>query len=183
VEADGIAGRSRGGFDGGAFFVAMDERRQREGLSWTGLAAAVWEQSWVLNGQRGDHPISPDTLKNMGLRSGGSCQHALFVLRWLDCPPETFIFEPRPGTTGVPLPETDEAHRLRWNLKALYATLDAGRRDRGATWQEAAQRLHCTPSQLTGLRTAKFGTGMGLAMRITQALRRPAADFVYIANW
>jgi hypothetical protein len=37
---------------------------------------------------------------------------------------------------------------------------------------------------LTGLRTAKFATGMGLAMRITQGLGRPpAADFVYVANW
>jgi hypothetical protein len=182
VDANGIAGRARSGFDAGAFFAAMDERRQQEGLSWTGLAAAVWEQSWVLNGQRGDHPISPETLKNLGKR-GGSYQHALFVLRWLDCPPETFIAEPQPGTAGVPLPETDEAHRIRWNLKALYATLDAARRQRGATWQQAAHVLRCTPSQLTGLRTAKFATGMGLAMRITQGLRRPAADFVYVANW
>jgi hypothetical protein len=182
VDVDGITARARGGFDAGAFFAAMDERRQLEGLSWSGLAAVIWEQSWILNGQRDDHPISPDTLKNLGKR-GGSCQHALFVLRWLDCPPETFIAEPRPGTAGVPLPETDEAHRLRWNLKKLYATLDAARGARGATWRQTADVLRCTPSQLTGLRTAKFATGMGLAMRITQGLHRPAADFVYIARW
>jgi hypothetical protein len=182
VDANEISGRVRSTFDAGAFFAAMDERRQLEGLSWPRLAAVIWEQSWILNGQREDHPISPDTLKNLGQR-GGSCQHALFVLRWLDCPPETFIAEPRPGTADVPLPETDEAHRLRWNLKKLYATLDAARGARGATWQQTADRLRCTPSQLTGLRTAKFATGMRLAMRITQGLRRPAADFVYVATW
>jgi len=182
VDANGIAGRARSRFDAEAFFAAMDERRQQEGLSWPGLAKAIWEQSWILNGQRDDHPISPETLKKMG-KGGGSCQHALFVLRWLDCPPETFIAEPRPGTAGVPLPEADEAHRLRWNLKTMYEALDAERRERGATWQEAAYVLRCGPSQLTGLRTAKFATGMKLAMRITQGLRRPAADFVYVSRW
>jgi len=182
VDADGIAGRTRSGFDAGAFFAAMDERRQREGLSWPGLAAAIWEQSWILNGQRDDHPIAPETLKTIG-KGGGSCQHALFVLRWLGCPPETFIAEPRPGTAGVPLPETDEAHRIRWDLKATYEALNAERIERGATWQQTAHALRCTPSQLTGLRTAKFATGMRLAMRITQGLRRPAADFVYVAKW
>lgn len=46
-----------------------------------------------------------------------------------------------------------------------------------------AEHLHCTPSQLTGLRAAKFATGMSLAMRTTQALHRPTADFVYAADW
>jgi hypothetical protein len=182
VDANEISGRVRSTFDAGAFFAAMDERRQLEGLSWPRLAAVIWDQSWILNGERDDHPISPETLKNLG-KKGGSCQHALFVLRWLGCPPETFIAEPQPGTAGVPLPVTDEAHRLRWSLKKLYTVLDAARVRQEATWEETARVLRCTPSQLTGLRTAKFATGMGIAMRITQALRRPAADFVYVAKW
>ena len=40
-----------------------------------------------------------------------------------------------------------------------------------------------SPGQLTGLRTAKYATTMDLAMRITQWLGRPAADFVYPAAW
>ena len=52
------------------------------------------------------------------------------------------------------------------------------------TWAEQlAHELRCTPSQLTGLRTAKFATSMTLAMRITQWLDRPAADFIYSARW
>jgi hypothetical protein len=34
-----------------------------------------------------------------------------------------------------------------------------------------------------GLRTAKFATGMDLAMRIVQWIDRPAADFIYRATW
>lgn len=168
-------------FDHEAFFAAVDARRREQQLSWPALAAAIWEQSSVLNGQRGDHPISPATIRKMA--GGTSCQHALFVLRWLDVPPEAFIAVPQPGTVGIPLPATDNAHRLRWNLRKLHGWLNAARTARGATWQQVADRLHCTPSQLTGLRTAKFTTGMTLAMRITQALRRPAADFVYVAKW
>jgi hypothetical protein len=145
------------------------------------LAKAVWEQSRLLNERRRDHPISAASIKKMGEDS--SCQHALFVLRWLGVPPETFIAVPQPGTAGVPLPLADEAHRLRWSLKTLYGALNAARTARGVTWPQAASHLHCTASQLTGLRTAKFTASMQLVMRITQALRRPAADFVYVAEW
>lgn len=139
----------------------------------------------MLNGRRPtDHPISAATVRKLGQPGRGlSCQHALFVLRWLEMPPEAFIAEPAPGTAGVPLPDADRAHRLRWNLRKLYKTLDAARSSRGATWQQTAAHVRCTPSQLTGLRTARFATGMTVAMRITQALRRPAADFVRAADW
>jgi hypothetical protein len=61
--------------------------------------------------------------------------------------------------------------------------LDTARFARKATWQQAADRLHCSPNRLTGLRIAKFATSMGLAMRIIQALHRPAADFIDVAAW
>jgi hypothetical protein len=171
---------SPGVFDHEAFFAAVDARRRDRQLSWPALAAAIWEQSKVLNEQRGDHPISPATIRKMA--DGMSCQHALFLLRWLDVPPEAFIAVAQPGTV-VPLPPADDSQRLRWNLRMLYDTLNAARAARGATWQHAADRLHCTPNQLTGLRTTKFAIGMTLAMAITQVLRRPAADFVYAAQW
>ena len=162
-------------FDAEKFFAAVDARRRAEELSWIALAAKIWDLSRVLNERRNDHPVSPATLKK--LSKGTSCQHALFVLRWLKVPPEDFVVEPVAGTTGVPLPVADESHRPRWDLKKLYAALDDARTARGATWQQAAFRLR------TGLRTAKFATNMELAMRVTQALRRPAADFVYLAQW
>jgi hypothetical protein len=168
-------------FDHQAFFAAVDARRRDQQLSWPALAAAIWAQSRVLNERRDDHPISPATIRKMA--DGTSCQHALFLLRWLNVPPEKFISVPQPGTVGVPLPSADESQRLRWNLRELHSALNAVREAQGATWQQTADRLRCTPSQLTGLRSAKFATGMKLAMRITQALHRPAADFVYAARW
>ena len=170
-------------FDLQKFFDAVDARRQHQQLSWSALATAIWEQSRALNDRRKDHPISPATIKKLAEGRGLSCQHALFVLRWLGVPPETFIAEPQDGTAAIPLPPADEAHRLRWNLRKLHGALDAARSARNATWRQAADRLHCSPSQLTGLRTAKFATSMRLAMRITQALHRPAAHFVYVAEW
>jgi hypothetical protein len=171
------------GFDNQAFFAAVDKQRREQQLSWSALAAVIWEQSRLLNERRDDHPIGPDTIRKMADPHGLSCQHALFLLRWLEVPPETFIAVPHPGTIGIELPPADETQRLRWNLGRLYGALNAARTNRGATWQQAAEHIRCTPSQLTGLRTAKFATGMALAMRITQSLRRPAADFVDAADW
>jgi transcriptional regulator with XRE-family HTH domain len=60
--------------------------------------------------------------------------------------------------------------------------MDEKRRQEDLTWRQLAELLECTPSQLTGLRTARFATGMDLAMRIAQWLGRPAAGFVYPAG-
>jgi plasmid maintenance system antidote protein VapI len=65
----------------------------------------------------------------------------------------------------------------------MYVAMDEKRRAEGLTWSDLAAILRCTSNQLTGLRTAKFATGMDLAMRIVQWLGRPAADFVYTAIW
>jgi hypothetical protein len=73
--------------------------------------------------------------------------------------------------------------RPRWDLKALHAALNESRTARGVTWAQVAQELRCQPGQLTGLKTARFATGMALAMRITQWIGRPAADFIYPARW
>jgi hypothetical protein len=162
----------------------LDERRRRDGLTWPAAARQMWELAADLNAYRGyDHPMATSTITGMSRRGNISCQHALFMLRWLERPPEDFIAQPRPGTAGVPLPACDPGHRLRWDLAKLYAALDDVRRARDASWEQAAGRLYCTPSQLTGLRTAKFATGMRLAIRICQAMGRPAADFVYPADW
>jgi hypothetical protein len=87
-------------FDTGAFFAAVDAQRHDQHLSWPALANAIWDQSLVLNQRRNDHPIRPATIKNMAEGRGLSCQHALFVLRWLGVPPETFIASPEPALPG-----------------------------------------------------------------------------------
>ncbi|HEX4035175.1 MAG TPA: hypothetical protein VHX66_12095 [Solirubrobacteraceae bacterium] len=170
-----------------ALYAALDTKRRAEGLSWTGAAAAIWNVAATLNAARdarglANHPISPSTLQSLGKRSDTSCQHALFFLRWLDRSPESFLVGATLGA-GAPLPACGSNRRPRWDLKALHAGLNEARTGSGVTWAQTALELRCQPGQLTGLKNARFATGMNLAMRITQWIGRPAADFVYVARW
>jgi hypothetical protein len=174
-------------FDGRALYAALDARREAEGLSWPGAATAIWDMAASLNAARkarglANHPISPSTLRNLGKQGDTSCQHALFFLRWLERTPESFLEGAGPDA-GAPLPACGPERRPRWDLKALHAGLNEARASRGMTWAQTARELRCQPGQLTGLKTARFATGMGLAMRITQWVGRPAADFTYPARW
>jgi hypothetical protein len=162
-------------------YHAMDRQRLEHHLTWSQAARDIWELSSELNARRNDHPISPATLTGMAQRGSTSCQHALFFLRWLQRSPESFLEGGSPLEGG--LPEVGSDRRLRWRLTYLYEAMNVQRRDRGMTWSELATLLRCTTSQLTGLRTAKYATGIKLAMRITQWLDRPAADFIYAAKW
>jgi hypothetical protein len=178
------------GFDGHALYAALDAQRAERGLSWPGAAREIWELSAELNAHRNDHPISPATLT--GLRRSGrtSCQHALFFLHWLERMPEDFMTGPL-TVAGRPLPAVGPDRRLRWHLHGsprrpqggLFEAMDARRGQEGLTWGELADRLQCTASQLSGVRRVRYAIGVGLAMRITQWLQRPAADFVYAARW
>jgi hypothetical protein len=178
--AEGLAIRP---FDNAALYAALDEKRTALGLSWQRVADQMWEQSAALNGRRRDHPISPSTLTNVTRSSRTSCQHALFMLRWLGRAPESFLRGAAEADEQFNLPAADQDHRLRWALKLLYVALDEKRRQEGLTWIALAAALGGSPGQLTGLRTAKYATTMDLALRITQWLGRPAADFVYPAAW
>jgi hypothetical protein len=174
-------------FDGRALYAALDAKRQAQGLSWPGAATAIWEMSPALNAGRearglANHPISPSTLQGLGRRGDTTCQHALFFLRWLERTPESFLAGAHLDA-GAPLPACGTDLRPRWDLKVLHAGLNEARASRGATWAQTAELLRCQPSQLTGLKGARFATGMGLAMRITQWVGRPAADFVRPARW
>lgn len=170
-------------FDTLGMFEALDSQRRERGFSWPAAARAIWEQSSELNERRGDHPISPATLTGMARRGDTTCQHALFVLRWLGRSPESFMPDAGARARERPLPSAGADRRLRWTLKKLHAALDEQRRERGLTWAQLADELGCTTSQLTGIRTARFAISMVLAMRIVRWLERPAADFVYVARW
>lgn len=178
-----MADAAPGEFDAVALFAALDAQRVARGLSWQGVADQLWELSAELNRRRSSHPISASTLTGMRKRRATSCQHALFMLRWLERTPESFLNGESPAPTEAPLPAAGPDRRLRWNLHALYTAMDEQRRADDLTWRQLSAILGCTPSQLTGLRTARFATGMRVAMRIVQWLNRPAADFIYAATW
>jgi hypothetical protein len=169
-------------FDALAMFAAMDARRVERGLSWQGVADELWEQSSVLNARRRDHPISPATLTNIAKRGDTSCQHALFILRWLGLPPESFLRVPV-HSRDVALPSAGPDQRLRWDLGALHEAMDERRREHELTWRALAKEIRCTANQLSGLRTVKYAIGMRLAMRIVQWLEEPAATFIETATW
>ena len=170
-------------FDVAALYAALNDRRVDLGLSWNGVARQLWEQSSELNLRRRDHPISPATLTNMAGNPRTSCQHALFMLRWLGRAPESFLIGARGDDGRFALPAAGPDRRLRWELKILYAAMDEKRRQDELTWPDLAAVLGCSPNQLTGLRTAKFATGIDLAMRIVQWLGRPPAHCIYAATW
>jgi hypothetical protein len=170
-------------FDARALWSALDVKRSGLGISWPAVAAEIWAQSALLNDRRNDHPISPSTISGMAKRGTVSCQHALFMLSWLANSPEDFLQEPAPLAKNKPLPPAGKDRRLRWDLHLLYGELNALRREQGLTWAQLATQLGCTPSQLTGLPNVKFAIGIDLTMRIVQWMHRPAADFVYAAEW
>jgi hypothetical protein len=170
-------------FDAGALYLALDAQRADLGLSWKGAADQIWAMSSELNDRRSDHPISPSTLTGMAKKPRTSCQHALFMLRWLGRAPESFLAGGGNEGRHFMLPEAGPDRRLRWSLKLLYAAMDEERRRQELTWPVLAGILGCSANQLTALRTAKYATGMDVAMRIVQWLDRPAADFVYLAGW
>src|SRR5215475_3172913 len=160
----------RSDFDVAALFDALDAQRRERMLSWQAVAQELWDLSATLNARRNDHPISASTLTGMAKRKDTSCQHALFMLRWLGRAPESFI----PGFTydarRTKLPDASSDQRLRWDLQKLYDSLDKRRRERTLTWPQLAGELFCTPSQLSGIRRARFAIGMRLAMRIVRRL-------------
>jgi hypothetical protein len=175
--------RSRPFFDCGALIDALDEQRADRGLGWTALADELWRQSSELNAQLADHALCPGALvRTARRREAMSCQYALIILRWIGRAPEEFLTGPTAPVGDTRLPDARADSRLRWDLGMLYAALNEQRREHGLTWAELAEELDCTPSRLTNLRTARLAD-MDLTMRITQWLKRPAAEFVHAARW
>jgi hypothetical protein len=170
-------------FDMDAFYTALDDRRRERGLGWYELADELWDQSADLNALReNDHPLCGGAVSRMQSRGATSCQYALFMLRWMQRAPEDFLTGPVVDVGDTRLPDSGPDTRLRWNLAELHAALNEQRTERCLSWAQLAAELDCTPARLTNLRTARLAD-MDLAMRTTQWLGRPAADFIRPADW
>lgn len=100
------------------------------------------------------------------------------MLRWLDRPPEDFLTGTPTQKGDVCLPAAGRDSRLRWNLNELHTALNEARQQEQLTWASLSETLGCTPSRLTGLRTATLAD-MELVMRVTQWLKVPAAKFIH----
>jgi hypothetical protein len=150
-------------------------------LSGYDLAAALWDQSAHLNAERDDHSLCGGAVSWLGARGETSCQYALYLLRWLGQAPEAFLTGPALDVGNVRLPDPGPDSRLRWDLAQLHAALNFERQRKGLTWAELAGQIGCTRSWLTNMRTARMAD-MALTMRVTQRLRRPAAEFSHASN-
>jgi hypothetical protein len=168
-------------FDFAAFFATVDTARRDLDMGWYDLAGELWDQSAQLNAERDDHPLCGGAVSRLGARGETSCQYALYLLRWLGQAPEEFLTGPARDVGDVRLPDPGPDSRLRWDLAQLHAALNQERQRQGLTWAGLAGQIGCTPSRLTNLRTARMAD-MALTMRLTQWLRRPAADFVHPAS-
>ncbi|MGY4644920.1 hypothetical protein [Cellulomonas sp. URHB0016] len=168
-------------FDFAAFIGAVDRARRGQELHWYALADELWDLSVTLNAQRDDHPLCGGAVSRLGARGETSCQYALYLLRWLGEPPEAFLVGPVVDVGDASLPDPGPDSRLRWDLPQLHAAVDEQRRRQGLTWVALAAHVGCTPARLTGLRGARQAD-MALTMRVTQWLRRPAADFIHPAS-
>jgi hypothetical protein len=170
-------------FNAAALWDAMDKRRRSRDLSWPQVMAEINSRSIGVAARLGDrnHPMSLSAVMAMPTRRTVGCQHALGMLQWLGEAPERFM--PWTDADAPPLPDVGPDRRLRWDIPALYAALDAERRRRAMTWRDVAQDLGCAPGQLTGLRKVRYGVGMTLAMRSARWLGRHAASLTFGANW
>lgn len=121
-------------------------------------------------------------MSRLEARGATSCQYALFMLRWLDRPPEDFLTAPYVDVGDARLPTAGPGHRLRWNLGELHAALNEARQGRALTWVTLAEEFGCTANRLTGQRTAVLAD-LELVMRVTQWLGMPAAAFIHPERW
>lgn len=170
-------------FDYDALISALDAQRAEYEFDWTAVATDLWEQSADLNAQLADHSMCPGALvRHVRAKDAMSCQYALIILRWIDRAPEDFLTGPVVDVGDARLPETGPDRRLRWDLSELHAALNEHRTDHHLTWAALAAEIHCTPSRLTNLRTARLAD-MDLVMSITQRLKQPAATFIHPARW
>lgn len=169
-------------FDGDAMIRALDAQRVSRGLDWNQLAVELYQQSSDLNAELKDNCLCQGALVRTAHRGTMSCQYALIILRWISHAPEDFLKGNAVDVGDTRLPGAGPDKRLRWDLPLLHGALDQHRREQGVTWASLARELHCTANRLTNLKTARLAD-MDLAMRITQRIRRPAADFVHPARW
>jgi len=168
-------------FDFAAFSAAVDDARRDRDMGWCDLADQVWDQSAQLNAERDDHPLCGGAISRLATRGETSCQYALYLLRWLGRAPEEFLTGPAADVGNTQLPDPGPDSRLRWDLTQLHTALNQERQRQRLTWAGLAGQIGCTSNRLTNLRTARMAD-MALVMRVTQWLRRPAAEFIHPAS-
>jgi hypothetical protein len=117
----------QGDFNLAALPDVLDRQRRNRALTWQGVARGIWNQS------------ERSTLTGTAKPGDTTCQHALFMLRWLGRTPESFPPSSTDDAKMTPLPFAGPDQWLRWDPRKLYAALDSERRERSLTWPQLAR--------------------------------------------
>src|SRR5262245_23380155 len=143
-------------FDSEALFRALDAARRERGMSWEKLAA--------------ESGVAASTLKRTRIGRPMEADGVLAMVRVLGKVPEDFA--QGSSVTAGPL------RQGRLNTQALYAALDARRRERALSWAEASRELGARSTG--GLRRLADGGRINaeLMLACTWWLGRPVNDFV-----
>ncbi len=157
-------------FDFAALHEALDRQRRERGLSWAAVAREIRVSTSTLAAVKKAQVLEGDGLLGM--------------VRWLGCAPERFTT----GAAEIPAGpmtkagEVGPGQYLRFETRAIYTALDAQRRAREITWQEAAGEIGLGVSSLTHL--AKGGrTAVPGVMRIAAWLGASAESLTHVTDW
>jgi len=165
-------------FDLRALYDALDEQRGLRQLTWAALSDQV--------NRRSTRPrrIASSTITSLKDKRVGESDGILQMLVWLGRTPESFVPGiPDANAPRFRLPDLSAGQVLRWDTRALFAALDAQRRDRGLTWAAAARQLRgFTPGMLTNLSSGPR-IGFPGVMRLVRWLEQPAVRFTRISDW
>ena len=161
-----------------ALYDALDAKRCERQMSWAAVAAEVNRFRTKLR------PIAVSTIVSLRDKPIGEGDGILQMLLWLGRAPESFMPDVADADAArYRLPELVVGQILRWNTRALYAAVDARRRERHATLAEVARAIGgFTPSMLTNLARGPR-VGFPRVMRLVRWLDRPAVEFTRIAAW
>lgn len=154
-------------FDLHALQAAIDAECRARGLTWAAAAREVG--------------VSASTLRGLGTRRAVEGDGVLQILRWLGRSAESFLRDGGPvGGVVAPL-RTPVGGVLRFDARALYAALDARRREGGMTWTQVAAAIGGTDA--AGLTRLRRGGRVSFpqVMRLCGWLGEPAARFVHVA--
>lgn len=150
---------------------ALETKRKSEGLTEKQMMDAINS----VNNQLHLVPLSLGTIRNMVKRKETTCQHVLHLCRWLDKSPEDFIAASKIKSPKMPFTKKG---RFYWSMKKLAAAVTQKKEQLGHSWKQIAEELKCSPNQVSGLHKRTYGISVHLAMRITQWLGIPSADFI-----
>ena len=163
--------QTRGGdFDVCGLWDAMEAERRRRDITWR----RVLEEMAGAGSQTSAESIHDSQLTKTRYRHVPACaRHDRVASAYAQS------FVPGFNRFDAPLPLGAPARLLRWNIPAFADAVNAERQRRALTWAtEVANELDCSVSQVAGLSRLRYRDDDALAMRITQWLDRPAADFV-----